>query len=54
MKIRSTQTRLAVLSLLAGLPLATLAQAPQLTETVVTATRVEQPRQAQPALPPQR
>ena len=43
MKIRSTQTRLAVLSFLAGLPLATLAQAPQLTETVVTATRIEQP-----------
>lgn len=44
MKIRSTQVRLAALSLLATVQLPALAQAvASLSETVVTATRVEQP-----------
>ena len=44
MKIRSKQTRLAALSFLATLQLSALAQSStQLAETVVTATRVEQP-----------
>lgn len=43
MKTRATRTRLAVLSLLATLPLAAVAQSSPLGETVVTASRVEQP-----------
>jgi len=43
MKTRSKQTRLAVLSCLAVLQLPALAQSNQLPETVVTASRVEQP-----------
>ncbi len=43
MKIRSKQTRLAALSLLAAAQLPALAQSTQLAETVVTAARVEQP-----------
>lgn len=43
MKIRSTPTRLAVLSCLAAVQLPALAQSSQLSETVVTASRVEQP-----------